>query len=112
MKEEKKSDYEKKRVRINISLSQKEQRKMKNKFHRILNGPEVKEIIMNDRITITNRNSDPQFPEVIRQLSKLGNNLNQLVRLANQKKNFRVSGLLTLYLEEIKKTIISLRKYR
>lgn len=112
MEENKYKKYDTKRKRINLAFTQSEQRKLTEKFGRMLRGPEIKKIIFDDELRIVTRNADPQLPSVINHLSKIGNNLNQITRIANEKRDVPADVVLTRHLAELRKTINFLRTYR
>lgn len=111
-KETKHTRYERKRKRINISLKPVEQQKMRAQYGRLLTSSEIKEILFEGQIVIVTKNSDPNLVELIVQLSKLGNNLNQLARVANQHKQFTPEHFIKLMSMDLRKEIDRIRQIR
>lgn len=109
--ETKHTRYEQKRKRINLSLKAPEQRKMKEKYGCILTGSQVKEIVFQDHVKIITKNRDPHLIELIKKLTKIGNNLNQIAKVANQQKTVTVEIFAKLHVEEIKKIITEIRNH-
>lgn len=102
--------YEQKRTRINLSLRAVDLKKMKEKYGRVLTASEVKEIVLEDAIKIITKNRDPELSELIKQLSKIGNNLNQIARIANQKKDSAVASFADLQAGELIELVMRIRK--
>ena len=112
MIETKHTRYEKKRKRINLSLTVSEQRLFFTKFKKDLTGPEIKKLLLNGELKNITRNLDPNLAEGIKQLIGVANNLNQIANLANAKKDVPAFILLRQHLDEVRKTINFLRRFR
>lgn len=112
MDQTKHTKYEKKRKRINLSLTTSEQRLFKTKFGKDLTGPEIKKLLLNGELKIITRNIDPNLAEGIKQLIGIANNFNQLVHLANAKKEVPTFIHLKKHLDEVRLTINFLRRFR
>lgn len=93
-KENKDKKHDSKRTRIQISLYAKDKSLMKTKYGKILTAREAKEILLSGELKVKTRNVDPLLPEVLTQLRKIGNNINQLANLANAKKDIPATSLL------------------
>lgn len=109
--ETKHTRYEQKRKRINLSLKAPEQRKMKEKYGCILTGAQVKEIVFQEHVKIISKNRDPYLSDVIIQLTKIGNNLNQIAKVANQQKIVTVEIFAKLQVDEIKMVVTEIRNH-
>lgn len=112
MNETKHIRYDKKRKRINLSLTPSEQRLFKTKFGKDLTGPEIKKLLLDGELKIITRNLDPNLAEGIKQLTGVGNNLNQLAYIANVKKDITAFIELKKLLDEIRATINFFRSFR
>lgn len=83
MKKDRRSAYEEKRIRITVSFNEKEQDKMDRIFKKVLGSDDIKNILFNNTFIIKEQKSFPQLNELIKELNKIGNNVNQIARKVN-----------------------------
>lgn len=114
MEEEKNkhTKHDKKRVRIPISLYHSHQVILKDKLGFIPNATQARDILLFGEVNVKTRNVDPLLPEVLTQLRKIGNNINQMANLANAKKEAPAEGILRMQLMQIHDLIDHLYKIK
>lgn len=110
--ENKHKKHDNKRVRIPISLYHSHQIAMKNKYGFIPNATQARDMLLKGEVTVRTRNIDPLLPEVLTQLRKIGNNINQMANLANAKKEIPSESMLKFQLMQIHELIDHLHKVR
>lgn len=95
-KESKYTKHNKKRKIIAISLYSKDRELMKQKYGKILNATQAKDILLTGEFTEVkvNVNEDPALLEILKNLNKIGNNINQLAYIANARKEVPSEALL------------------
>jgi hypothetical protein len=103
--ENKYSKHDKKRIRISISLYHSHQIILKEKLGFIPNATQARDILLSGHVKVTTRNIDPILPDVLTQLRKIGNNINQMANLANAKKEVPAEAILKMQLMEIHELI-------
>lgn len=111
-KETKYAKHNKKRIRITISFYHEHRVILKEKIGFIPNATQARDMLLFGEVKIITRNIDPMLPEVIVQLRKIGNNINQMANLANAKKETPVEDVLRINLLKIREAITELTKQK
>lgn len=83
--------YEQKRLRLSISLTQKEQQYFINSIGKIPTGFEIKKIAMEKPFITITKNVNPDLKELLYELKKIGVNINQIAHKRNAK--FEVNNI-------------------
>lgn len=76
-------EWNKNRITLRISLNKKEQELMIKKYGVIPNSTQIKDVLFDEKVFIRQFIRDETKEELIFQLKKIGNNLNQLAWKAN-----------------------------
>jgi len=98
--------YEEKRVRIYVNLREKEQAYFMKKMGKIPNAAELRDILMGREIKIISYTENPQYDLILKNLRRIGNNINQISRTLNANEavnNDYIQRTLEELEEEIKK---------
>lgn len=99
---EKRKKYESNRKILKTTLNLKEQESFLLKFGEFPNSVQLKEILLNGKMTIVKKQIITDLPILINNISKIGNNINQFVHLANANKKTQDAQHLKELLEEVK----------
>lgn len=74
---------------ITVTLTEKDQKYFMDKLGKLPNAPELKKIAMNNPITIIQKKEHKELKEILFQLKKIGNNINQIAY--NRNTNFEIN---------------------
>lgn len=99
---ERRKKYRKKLKRIMLEFTVEEQELFNEKFKFSLTQKKIKEILLNNSVTIINKVQNPEMIKIILELKKIGNNINQIARISNEKKHFEFFNELETYINELK----------
>jgi hypothetical protein len=95
-------NHNKKRTIIGISIYEKDQIAMINKFGKILNGTEAKSALLNNQIKIVHKTDNQEAKLLLVQLKRIGNNINQLAYQANVNNFKTIENNILLEFENLK----------
>jgi hypothetical protein len=79
-------EHDEKRRRIWLSVYKDQEKKLLKKYGKTLNASDVMEILLTSEFKIRYQKDDIELRQIIVQLKKIGNNVNQIATLSNQKK--------------------------
>lgn len=99
---EKRKKYESNRKVLKTSLNINEQETFLLKYGDFPNSVQLKDMLLTGTFKITKRVTISDLPILINNISRIGNNINQVVHLANSKKQLDQVSLLQELLLEIK----------
>ena len=97
--------HNKKRKIIGVSLYEKDQKKMIQKFGKILNAREARIALLTNKITILEKKDNQDSKLMILELKRLGNNINQLAHIANISEEIVLEHEIRVQLKELKMAI-------
>jgi hypothetical protein len=95
-------NHNKKRTIIGISIYEKDQVAMINKFGKILNATEAKSALLNNQIKIVHKTDNQEAKLLLVQLKRIGNNINQLAYQANVNNFKTIENNILLEFENLK----------
>lgn len=103
--------HDAKRKRLSISLYKKDLAKMKSKFGKILTAAQAKEALLTgeytERIVVIKDN--PTDVQLMREMIKIGNNLNQIAHVSNSEKKISLEARLLNEITELNNLRIKIR---
>jgi len=93
--------HDKLRKRVNLSFYKDDLELLKSRHGFIPDATQVKQILLTGEVKIITKNSNPDSIKILTQLSRIGNNINQVAFLSNAQKEVALTDLLISELEKL-----------
>lgn len=97
--------HNEKRKVISISVYENDQKKMIQKFGKILNAREARIALLTNKVTILEKKDNQDSKLMILELKRIGNNINQLAHIANVSEEIVLEKEIKEQLKELKMAI-------